>query len=149
MSVRRVLGGGLSFIIGLLLAVTPVVAGDDSDMAGRLVTWQKAYNSDDLDALQAMYTEDGCRMPPNAETVSGSEAMQEFNKRGKELGWAEVTLGLTSSATSGDWGWATGTYVILGADGSELDHGKWMNVSKKVDGKWLIHADIWNTNAPE
>ncbi len=42
----------------------------------------------------------------------------------------------------------TGTYEILGADGSHIDHGKWMNVSKKVGGKWLIHCDIWNSDMP-
>ncbi len=46
-------------------------------------------------------------------------------------------------------GWGHGTYVLMDADGSTVEQGKWMNVSKKVGGKWLIHCDIWNTDAAE
>jgi hypothetical protein len=41
-----------------------------------------------------------------------------------------------------------GTYEIMGADGSHIDHGKWINVSKRVNGEWKIHCDSWNSNMP-
>ena len=57
-------------------------------------------------------------------------------------------LSLPADESSGDMAHGTGTYEILGADGSHIDHGKWMNVSKKVGGKWLIHCDNWNSDMP-
>lgn len=45
--------------------------------------------------------------------------------------------------------WGHGTYRLMDAEGTTIQSGKWMNVSKKVGGTWLIHADIWNTDAPE
>jgi hypothetical protein len=45
-------------------------------------------------------------------------------------------------------GYGTGTYVITGADGSHLDHGKWMLVSQKSDGKWKTQCDIFNSDMP-
>jgi hypothetical protein len=29
-----------------------------------------------------------------------------------------------------------------------LETGKFMELWKKVDGKWLIHRDMWSSNAP-
>ena len=50
--------------------------------------------------------------------------------------------------TSEAMGWGAGTYKTFSEDGTELDSGKWMNVSKMVDGEWKIHCDIWNSNLP-
>lgn len=135
-------------LVGSVLAAAPGSAQDESDMAGTVMTWQAEYNADNIDALVAMYTADGCRMPPNMDAVYGSDAIREHFLAGKEAGWAQVELGLTTAATSGDMGWAQGTYVIMDADGEEIDNGKWVNVSKKTDGMWKIHCDIWNTNVP-
>lgn len=67
---------------------------------------------------------------------------------GKKLGLTRVKLGLTSTSASGDMAYGTGTYEILNAAGASVDHGKWMNVSKKVKGEWKISCDIWNSNVP-
>ena len=135
-------------LLGSVLTAAPSAAQDDSDMAGRIITWQTEYNADNIDALVAMYTSDGCRMPPNMDAVYGSDAIREHFLAGKEAGWAQVELGFTTGATSGDMGWGQGTYIIMDADGEEIDNGKWINVSKKVDGMWKIHCDIWNSNVP-
>ena len=131
-----------------VLAAVPVLAADESDLAGRAVTWEKEYNAGNLEAVAAMYAADGCRMPPNQETVKGTNGILGQLKGGKDKGLAKIKIAVTTAETSGDWGYGTGTYEILGADGSHLDHGKWMNVSKKSNGKWLIHCDIFNSDMP-
>jgi ketosteroid isomerase-like protein len=85
-------------------------------------------------------------MPPNAEAVHGTEGILGQLKSGKDQGLATVKIAVTMSETSGDIGHATGTYEITGADGSHKDHGKWMNVSKKVNGAWKIQCDIFNSD---
>jgi ketosteroid isomerase-like protein len=129
------------------LAVT-AQAEDKSDLAGRAATWVKEYNANNLSAVVAMYATDGCRMPPNTEIVKGSDGILSQLKTGKEQGAATIKVTVTSAETSGDMGHGTGTYEITGADGSHMDHGKWMNVSKKVGGVWKIQCDIWNSDMP-
>ena len=87
-------------------------------------------------------------MPPNQEAVHGSEAILAQLKAGKDRGLAKVKIVVTAAESSGDLGYGTGTYVITGADGSHIDHGKWMNVSKKLNGTWKIQCDIFNSDMP-
>ena len=138
----------LMMITGLVLALAPTVSAGETDLAGRAATWEKNFNSDNLKGVADLYTTDSCRMPPNAETVKGRDGILAQLKGMKEQGAAKVKIGVTVDDSSGDMAHGAGTYEISGADGSHIDHGKWMNVSKKVGGKWLIHCDIWNSDMP-
>jgi ketosteroid isomerase-like protein len=139
---------GLVLMLGAVLAAVPVAAADKSDVTGRAATWEKEYNAGNLSALVALYAPDGCRMPPNQEAVHGRDAILAQLKAGKDRGAANVKIVVTSAESSGDVGYGTGTYVITGADGSHVDHGKWMLVSKKTDGKWQTQCDIFNSDMP-
>ncbi len=131
-----------------LLAAAPAIAADDSNLAGRAASWEKEYNAGNLKAVAALYAADGCRMPPNQKAVNGTDGILGQLTAGKEQGLAKVKIAVTTAETNGDWGYGTGTYEILAADGSHLDHGKWMNVSKKSNGKWIIQCDIFNSDMP-
>ena len=139
---------GWVLLLAATLTAVPALAADKSDLAGRAATWEKEYNAGNLAAVQALYATDGCRMPPNQKTVQGSEAILGQIKWGKDQGWAKVKIGVTSAESSGDLGYGTGTYEIMAADGSHIDHGKWMNVSKKSGGTWKIQCDIFNSDMP-
>ena len=148
MLVKKIACFGLILMLGSILAAVPALAADKSDLAGRVMTWEKEYNAGNLAAIQSMYASDACRMPPNQKAVQGSEAVLGHLKWGKDQGWAKVKLAVTAAETSGDLGYGTGTYEITGADGSHIDHGKWMNVSKKSKGTWKIQCDIFNSDMP-
>jgi ketosteroid isomerase-like protein len=145
---KRIVGCGWIVMLAAILAAVPAVAADKSDLAGRVATWEKEYNAGNLAAIQAMYASDGCRMPPNQKAVQGSEGILGQIKWGKDQGWAKVKIAVTSAESSGDLAYGTGTYVITGADGSHIDHGKWMNVSKMSNGTWKIQCDIFNSDMP-
>lgn len=87
-------------------------------------------------------------MPPKAKTAQGSEAILAQLKAGKEQGAAKIKIAVTTAETSGNWGYGSGTYEVLSADGKQIDQGKWMDVSKKLKGTWKIYCDIWNSNLP-
>ena len=87
-------------------------------------------------------------MPPNMETVEGTEAIVENLQAFKDAGGAQIDIAVTEAESVGDTAYGAGTYEITGADGSHFDHGKWLNVSKRVNGEWKIYCDIWNTNMP-
>lgn len=138
----------LVLMLGVVLAAGLPATTDKSDLAGRAAVWEKEYNAGNLAAVQALYAADGCRMPPNQETVRGSEAILAQIKAGKDKGWAKVKIVVTAAESSGDLGYGMGTYEITSASGSHIDHGKWMNVSKKSNGTWKTQCDIFNSDMP-
>ena len=148
MNTKRVVCCGLALWRGAVLSVGPAAASDKSDVAGRAAIWEKEYNAGNLAAVQALYASDGCRMPPNQEAVHGSEAILAQLKAGKDRGFAKVKIVVTSAESSGDVGYGMGTYEVTGADGSHIDHGKWMLVSKKSGGTWKTQCDIFNSDMP-
>ncbi len=139
---------GLVLTLGAVLAAVPAAAADKSDVAGRAATWEKEYNAGNLAAVVALYAADGCRMPPNQELAHGNDAILAQLKAGKDGGAAKVKIVVTSAESSGDIGYGTGKYVTTGADGSHVDHGKWMLVSKKINGVWKTECDIFNSDMP-
>lgn len=131
------------------LAVAPALAGDPSKMAKRLEAWEAAFNAGDAKALTAHYTEDAARLPYQAPTITGRAAIADQMTAMRDQGAVKIELELLGSEAQGKMGWGHGTYHLMDADGGTVQKGKWMNVSKKVGGKWLIASDIWNTDAPE
>jgi len=147
MHAKKAVGCGLVVMLGALLAALPAAAADKSDIAARAATWEKEYNANNLEAVVALYAADGCRMPPNQEAVHGRDAILAQLKAGKERA-AKVKITVTSAESNGDLGFGTGTYVITGADGSHVDHGKWMLAEKKSNGTWKTECDIFNSDMP-
>ncbi|HEV7220333.1 MAG: YybH family protein [Terriglobales bacterium] len=148
MHIKRAVCCGLVLMLGTVLAAVPAAAADKSDVAGRAATWEKEYNADNLAAVTALYAADGCRMAPNQEAAHGSDAILAQLKAGKDRGAAKVKIAVTSAESSGDLGYGMGTFEITGAGGTQVDHGKWMLVSKKSNGTWKTQCDIFNSDMP-
>jgi ketosteroid isomerase-like protein len=148
MHVKKMACCGLVLMLASMLIAVPAAADDKSDMAALAAVWEKEYNAGNLAAIVALYASDGCRMPPNQEAVHGRDAILAQLKAGKDRGLTNVKIAVTSAESSGDLRYGIGTYVITGADGSHLDHGKWMLVSKKSNGAWKTQCDIFNSDMP-
>lgn len=148
MRTKRLVCWGSVLTLATLLVAVPAAAADKSDMTSLAAVWEKEYNAGNLAGVVALYASDGCRMPPNQEAVHGHDAILAQLKAGKDKGLANVKIAVTSTDSSGDLRYGIGTYVITGADGSHLDHGKWMLVSKKSNGTWKTQCDIFNSDMP-
>jgi ketosteroid isomerase-like protein len=148
MKTKRLVCFGLVLMLGAALAAVPAAAADSSGLAARAAVWEKEYNANNLAAVVALYASDGCRMPPNQEAVHGTDAILAQLKAGKDRGAAKVKIVVTAAESSGDLGYGRGTFVITGADGSHVDHGKWMLISKKSNGVWKTQCDIFNSDMP-
>lgn len=140
-----------------LAAASIVSAGDDSspDATFRAGTaqWIAAYNAGNLDRILALYAEDAMVMPPEAPAASGHAAIREFlNKDIASSKAAGITLSDLSSGsttgTSGDLGWHTGTFAVLDANGKTVVTGKYSEIWRRDGGKWMIIRDMWNNDAP-
>lgn len=137
------------FVAALVLMVGSVAWGaHHEDYAGMAEAWEAAYNEGSAAAVAAMYVEDGMRMPPHAPVVTGREAIEAQIQQGMEQGLVKIEITTVDSKDLGDEGWARGTWTGMDAEGNTLDSGKWVQIGKKVDGKWYAHFDIWNSDHP-
>jgi ketosteroid isomerase-like protein len=133
----------------MLVAPTALAGEDASDLAGRVEIWEKAFNTGDKDAIAALYTEDSARLPYQAPTVVGRAGIPANIQTSYDAGVVSIELGVVAAESQGNMAWGQGTYLLKDAEGATVASGKWLNVSKKVGGAWLIHRDIWNTDAPD
>jgi ketosteroid isomerase-like protein len=146
---NRTFGKLATLGLAFMLTASPALAGDKSDIDGRVKMWQAAFNGGDGNSVAALYTEDATRMPYQAPVIEGRAAISANIQATHDAGATKIDLKVLGSESQGSMSWAHGTYQLKNAEGSTVQKGKWMNVSKKVGKEWLIHRDIWNTDAPD
>ena len=112
----------------------------------------KAYNAGDADGLVALYAEDAVLSPPGAPAARGHAAMRDFIAKDTAASAAAgVRLSLDSArdhGISGGLAWEWGTFKAKDKSGATVDAGKYVTVYRKMNGKWLIIRDIWNSDKP-
>ena len=115
-------------------------------------TFERALHSGDVETVTSLYAEDAVLLPAGAPPVRGREAIREFFKSViAERKPGESTTGTLSDravGVSGDPGWSSGTSKVTRPDGTTIFTGKFLSVSRKVNGKWLYVRDTWNSDSP-
>lgn len=132
-------------VLAVGIACAPPAAQESPELAAKSVAWEEAMNSADVEAVVALYSDDARLMPPNAETGQGHDAVRAAFGEMIDAGLS-VDLETTEAMAAGNLGTRVGTYVLTSADGTEVDHGKYIETWEKVDGEWLITNDIWNSD---
>jgi steroid delta-isomerase-like uncharacterized protein/uncharacterized protein (TIGR02246 family) len=135
----------LAGIVFGLMAVT-ALAGGSEDFANMSEAWEKAYNAKDAAGVAALYAEDGVMKPPNADQAKGRQAIEAHLAREMKLVSGRLDIVTVEHGHDGDLGFARGTFSMTDSHGNIVDRGKWVEVRKKVDGRWQIDSDIWNSD---
>ncbi|CAB4042039.1 Hypothetical predicted protein [Paramuricea clavata] len=101
------------------------------------------------EALES-YTDDCVIMPPGREVLQGKDAFLKFIEASVELqSKVDKTENVEEAAFGeGDLVTSRSKEIVYGKDGSVIFKRKALTVWKKVDGKYLVHNVIWNTDAP-
>lgn len=107
-----------------------------------------AFAKGDAKAVAEMYTDTAQLFPPNAEIVGGRTDIEQFWKTVMAAGIARVELATLEVDPLGDTIVETGKATLFDKAGMVLDRAKYLVVWKKVDGKWKLHRDFWNSNLP-
>jgi uncharacterized protein (TIGR02246 family) len=110
--------------------------------------WVERYAANDAAGVAALYSEDAQLLPPDMEIVSGRAAIQEFIAKTNPPGGPEFEIATIETRVFGDYAHRQGSFTVKGPDGTPIESGKFIELWKKVDGKWLIHRDMWSSNAP-
>jgi ketosteroid isomerase-like protein len=107
-----------------------------------------ALKKGDAAALANMYTTDAKAMPPNDEIAQGRAAIQKVWQGAIDAGMRDLTFEVLEVEKKGDSLYEVGKYKLNGADGKQMDHGKYLVVWKREGGQWKLHRDIWNSSMP-
>ena len=120
----------------------------EADLAGLREmgdTLQVQLNIRDAAAITAVYAANGSIMPPNAETVSGREAIEAY--------WVELLatgniLGIKAAEVraSGNIGYRVGTFTLASPHNELVDKGKYVEVWHYMDDGWRMMYDIYNSD---
>jgi len=107
----------------------------------------EAFTAGDAEAVAAMYTEDALVLPPGKEAIEGRAAIQA-DIAADLAGMEGMVMSLEIIEVQAAHGHAleVGGYTIEGADGSHVDHGKYISIWKSTDDGWKITRDIWNSS---
>ena len=143
---RRQLAMGLVSIA--LLASSPVSAADSirSEIEAANKIFEAAFNRSDAPGVAALYTENAQILPAGSDFVTGTEAIGQFWQAAFDAGMKEVSLVTVEVERKGETAYEVGELDIRGADGTILDHAKYIVIWKRVGTSWKLHRDIWTTS---
>jgi ketosteroid isomerase-like protein len=142
-------------MVAAAMCAAPAIAADAKAELAAIhaadQAWLKAFSAADGDSLARLYDEGAVLLPPGAPAVTGRTAIREFllkeaqgaNQAGMVFGFAGKSVG----GASGNLGWSSGAYTVKDKDGKVVETGKFLSVSKKVNGKWLYVRDAWNADS--
>ena len=114
--------------------------------------WLEVVGTRDATRVAAFYAVDGTFLAPNAPLAHGREAIgavwsQLLSAPNLALQWAPASVEV---ARASDMACEIGTYELAmdGPAGRIEDDGKYVVVWRKVDGRWQVAADIFNSSRP-
>ena len=117
-----------------------------ADIERANVAFTRAHVAGDVAAIDAMFTRDATSLPPGAEAAVGPAALHTLTVEYLASGIKDFREETTDCYGNGDLLVDHGTYSVTYGPASTVERGKYMNVWKQEDGRWKIHANIWNTS---
>ncbi len=122
---------------------------DRADIRAVSDEFSEHFLAGNIAGMMLLYTEDAVLLPPNAPSVTGRAAIEEFLTNFPPL--TQFRLTNVTVEGSGDMAYVHGTLhmVMTGPDGSTIeDTGKYIEIRRKVGDRWLLAYDIFNSDVP-
>ena len=107
-----------------------------------------SFAAQDAADLVALYTDDAQLFPPHSDVIEGADHITAFWQGGFDMGLAGARLETIEVDNEGDTAIEVGRYTLMASDGSVADEGKYLVVWKRIEDRWFIHRDMWNTSRP-
>ena len=135
-------------VLTLIGSCTPQPVDVSAEISDANMVFMESFNSGDMAALSQCYTEDAKLFPPNSEIIEGREMIEAYWSKGVEIGVKKVLLETTSAVGFGNTAIEDGKATLYAEGDVIIDVGKYIVIWEKIDGKWFLDRDIWNTNMP-
>lgn len=123
----------------------------EAELRSTDLAWSEAAGKKDLGAVVGFMADDGSTLPPNEPLQKGKEAITKGWSG--LLGLKDLTISWTplivEVAESGETGTTSGSWGMTWTDakgGTLSDKGKYVEIWKRVDGKWKCYLDIYNSD---
>ena len=117
------------------------------------VAWSEAASRKDLDGVVSYMADDGETLAPNESAARDKTAIKA--SWANLLGLPDVTVHWEplriQVAESGEIGYTSGAYTLTFTDAKGKtvnDRGKYLEVWKKIGGKWKCSSDAYNSDIP-
>lgn len=141
----------LTGLLSMFASTTTAAGADEAAIRAQTADWGKAYNGGNAKAVAALYADDALLLPPGAPGARGRAAILAFFTKdiagSQAAGVVFVLNPKTDVGVAGNTGWESGTYTAT-VKGAVVESGKFLSVSRKINGKWLYVRDTWNSDAP-
>ncbi len=122
-----------------------------AEIAANNRAFELAVETGNLDRIAALLAPDVMALPPDGPIVKGKESVKQLWASAiKEHGMRSFRIGSDNLDFAGDMASEVGhATMILAPPGgnAETVKIKFVVVWKRLDGKWLLHRDIWNAAA--
>lgn len=110
--------------------------------------WMDAVRQRDADAVAAMYTGDALLLAPNTPAIHGEEGVKSFFSGAINSGVQNIKLVTEEVDGDGQTAIEKGTYEMMVEGDKVVDKGKYLVYWKNVNGKWMFHRDMFNSDMP-
>jgi ketosteroid isomerase-like protein len=117
-------------------------------IAASNLVFGSCFATGDSTAFVNCYTVDGCIYNSNMPKVCGTQAIISFFNTGYQFGIRKIALTTEEVMGGKEAVVETGKYEVFIADNISVEKGKYIVVWKEENGKWKMHRDIWNSDAP-
>jgi ketosteroid isomerase-like protein len=117
-------------------------------IAAANAAFEAAHLRGDAAALAAQYTEGAQLLWEDRPIISGRKNIEA--EWAKDMGGPGRKAKLTTLEVeqSGDLAYETGKFLVTAPDGKIVYDGKYICIWKRENGRWKIHRDMGNKNAP-
>ena len=133
-------------ILSLLFTVT-LFAGPQEELKALDEQYVTAYNSKDAKKLASLYSETAHILQPDGEVVEGRANIENFWKKIIAEEQSQQTTEILKIEADESAGYVSGKWRTKSA--TKTENGKYLIICVKMEGKWQIIAEIWNSPKPE
>jgi ketosteroid isomerase-like protein len=114
------------------------------------IAWDDAFNSEDVDAVMALYADGAVSMPPGFPALVGTPLIRadyEFLFENYDFHHTTTVVQLeiqgAMAVERGEY-----TMLVVPADGSDpfVETGKHMILRRKINDSWQVIIETWNTH---
>ena len=106
------------------------------------------FASGDSTTFANCYTNNACINATNMPRMCGTQAITAFFNGGRKMGINNIVITTEEVMGGKEAVVETGKYEMFVGDKISAEKGKFIVVWKEENGKWKMHRDIWNSDAP-